>query len=77
MRGRQKALFFFNFCFMGVFFNYWWLRGSGVGAESLIQSQPKSNLLFIASVTIQEHEERILPSSLYSSGVNQGNEEGR
>ena len=74
MRGRQKALFFFNFCFMGVFFNYWWLRGSGVGAESLIQSQLKSNLLFIASVTIQEH---ILPSSLYSSGVNQGNEEGR
>ena len=62
---------------MGVFFNYWWLRGSGVGAESLIQSQPKSNLLFIASVTIQEHEERILPSSLYSSGVNEGNEEGR
>ena len=47
------------------------------GAESLIYGQLKSNLLFITLAKIPECEGNISPSSLYGSGVDEGNEEER
>ena len=46
----------------------WWSETEG---------QLKLNLLFITFDKILECEGSILPSSLYGSGVDQGNEEGR
>ena len=74
--GVAESILFSDFVFWGFFnfrgaLNGWWS-----GAESLIKGQLKLNL-FVASAKILECERSISRSSLYGSGIDQGNEERR